>query len=41
MSNDTFEQLSGIMELYQINEYMADDEVEKGLLKLVIILTKQ
>lgn len=40
MSNDTFEQLSGIMELYQINEYMADDEVERGLLKLASILTK-
>lgn len=40
MSDDTFKQLSGIMELYEINDFMQDEEVEKGLLKLVSILTK-
>lgn len=39
MSEDNaFERLSGIMEFYQVNEFLDDPEVEKALLKLTSIL---
>lgn len=40
MSN-VIEQLSGIMEFAQVNEFLEDDNVEKALLKLTSILGKQ
>lgn len=37
---NVFEKLSGIIELYEINEEMDDEQVEKALLKLASILAK-
>lgn len=40
MSHEQIEKLSDIMEFREMNDFMDDREVERGLLKLVSILAK-